>query len=571
MLGHVRGEDGNCTVCDEVYSVAIWVAGVQITAENMEDILGDGTASFDDATDTLTLNGFNHIGEEKGIYSEIPLNIVLVGENTITDSYIGIDSYVLDGAINISGTGTLTIDSSYEGMYVSSTYGVCLTIGGSVTINLINNNNQVPFYMYGDTVDLVITDNAKLTIGTEDAPVEEECIYVEGYTSGSVTISGNAEVHLENNDEEGIYVFGEQESITITGGSVYINAEEEGLDADTITITGGTVEAYGDVGYEGIYAQDLTITGGIITVGGKEQGIEAENITITGGILTVVEGGLIAVGDDGLPGTITLTGVEIVEPQGATIGTVELEEEGTVKAVLNADGTYADAFVIRPVEGDVKNGIVAEDGKLYYYENDVRTYAGLIKIGSDYYYVRTSGEVVTSRSYWITKHNDLLPAANYYFDETGKLSDKNGFIAEDGGIYYYENGVRTYAGLMEIDGDYYYVRSSGEVITGRHYWITKTNDLLPADSYYFDEEGKLYPPVDEVKSGIYQEGDKLFYYENNQRTYAGLMEIDGKYYYVRTSGEVVTNRSYWITKTNDLLPVGNYEFDENGVMTNPPA
>ncbi len=250
--------------------------------------------------------------------------------------------------------------------------------------------------------------------------------------------------------------------------------------------------------------------------------------------------------------------------------------DGTHNAICECGATVQEAVAhsyhvlthICPcgAETDVKNGIYTESNGLYYYEDGVRTYAGLIEVDGDYYYVRTSGEVVTNRSYWITKHNDLLPVASYYFGETGKLGDKNGFINENGGIYYYEDGQLVYAGLIEVDGDYYYVRSSGQVIPDGHNWITKTNDLLPPDSYYFDEDGKLYPPVDEVKSGIYQEGDKLYYYENNQRTYAGLIEIDGNYYYVRTSGEVVTNRSYWITKTNDLLPAGNYKFDENGVL-----
>ena len=51
----------------------------------------------------------------------------------------------------------------------------------------------------------------------------------------------------------------------------------------------------------------------------------------------------------------------------------------------------------------------------------------------------------------------------------------------------------------------------------------------------------------------------------------GLMLIDGAYYYARTSGEIVTNRSYWITKTNDVLPAANYAFGADGQMINPPA
>ena len=138
------------------------------------------------------------------------------------------------------------------------------------------------------------------------------------------------------------------------------------------------------------------------------------------------------------------------------------------------------------------------------------------------------------------------------------------------------DGRLTYAGLIQIDGDYYYVRTSGEVVHGRSYWITKTNGLLPEMSYTFDDTGKMVnPPVTEpdpdptepepeVKNGIVEENGSLWYYVDGRLTYAGLIQIDSDYYYVRTTGEVVHGRSYWITKTNGLLPEASYNFDESG-------
>mgnify|MGYP002519406970 CR=1 FL=1 len=57
---------------------------------------------------------------------------------------------------------------------------------------------------------------------------------------------------------------------------------------------------------------------------------------------------------------------------------------------------------------------------------------------------------------------------------------KNGIVSEDGKLWWYVDGVKTYGGLMLIDGDYYYARTSGEIVCGKSYHITKTNDLLPA-------------------------------------------------------------------------------------------
>ena len=227
------------------------------------------------------------------------------------------------------------------------------------------------------------------------------------------------------------------------------------------------------------------------------------------------------------------------------------------------------------IQNPAKDGIVAEDGSLYYYRDGVRYYAGLIEIDGSYYYVRTSGEVVHGRNYWITKTNGLMGERSYQFAEDGKMINpeiknlsKNGIVAEDGSLYYYRDGVRYYAGLIEIDGSYYYVRTSGEVVHGCNYWITKTNGLMGERSYQFAEDGKMINPEIKnlSKNGIVAEDGSLYYYKDGVRYYAGLIEIDGSYYYVRTSGEVVHGRNYWITKTNGLMPEKSYTFGADGKM-----
>ena len=76
---------------------------------------------------------------------------------------------------------------------------------------------------------------------------------------------------------------------------------------------------------------------------------------------------------------------------------------------------------------------------------------------------------------------------------TGPDQSKNGLVAENGGLYYYVDGVLTYAGLIEIDGDYYYINSSCKAVTGR-YWVFKTNGLMDAGYYNFAEDGKMIMP-----------------------------------------------------------------------------
>ena len=256
--------------------------------------------------------------------------------------------------------------------------------------------------------------------------------------------------------------------------------------------------------------------------------------------------------------------------------------------------------------------VVSEVDGMHYVKAGMSYYAGLIHIDTDndgkedaYYYARTSGEIVRNRSYGITKTNDLLPAASYTFGEDGKMIDPpvveqpdeelpNGIVADaNGKLWYMVDGVKTYGGLLHLDTDgdgepdaYYYARTSGEIVCGRSYGITKTNDLLPAANYTFGEDGKMIdPPVVEqpeeptVKNGVCADANgKLWYYVNDVKTYGGLLYLDtdgdgepDAYYYARTSGEIVCGRSYGITKTNGLLPARSYTFGEDGKMIDPPS
>ena len=237
---------------------------------------------------------------------------------------------------------------------------------------------------------------------------------------------------------------------------------------------------------------------------------------------------------------------------------------------LMAEGTYAFDAEGKLIQGATdKNGIVKDDdGVLRYYVNGKVTYVGLIEIDGDFYYVRSNGEVVTDCVYWITWTHGLKEAGYYTFDENGKLTGtpKNGIVEEDGVLHYYVNGKLTYAGLIKIGDDYYYVNSKCEVVRDCDYYISWTHDLMPQGRYHFDADGKLTGSVAPLKNGIYEEDGSLYFYRNGERAYAGLIQIDGDYYYVRSTCEVVHDRSYYVYWTHGLMPEGYYNFDSAGRM-----
>ncbi len=213
---------------------------------------------------------------------------------------------------------------------------------------------------------------------------------------------------------------------------------------------------------------------------------------------------------------------------------------------------------------EAKNGIIAENGGLYYYVNGkLQKGAGMIKIDEDYYFVRSNGSLATG-NYNTYNNHGLKPDGVYYFDpETGKLTEvelKNGIISENGGLYYYVDGIlQKGAGMIKLDGDYYFVRSNGKLATGS-YNTYNNNGLLADGVYDFDTEtGKLILN----RNGIVFENGELYYYiDNVLQLGAGMIKIDGDYYFVRSNGKLAVGM-YNTYKNNGYMPNGEYFFDYN--------
>ena len=66
---------------------------------------------------------------------------------------------------------------------------------------------------------------------------------------------------------------------------------------------------------------------------------------------------------------------------------------------------------------------------------------------------------------------------------------KNGIID---GHYYVDGAKQANVGLVEVEGDYYYVKGNGDLATGRHYVSeAKSNGLGFVGYYEFDAAGKM--------------------------------------------------------------------------------
>ena len=281
--------------------------------------------------------------------------------------------------------------------------------------------------------------------------------------------------------------------------------------------------------------------------------------------------------------------------------------------------TFGADGVIEHTENTNLCGIQTINGVKYYLTDGIKVPYGLDEVDGEYYYARSSGALVVNETYWVSasklngveRDGEPMKAGNYTFDEEGRIvfevdGAKNGVYQEDDKLYFYKDGAKHYAGLIQWTGDLHdadgnvvkadvynnswiYVNTSGEVKSDCSYWISKTNNHMIAKSYTFDEYGIMEDGYTsdstEEKNGVYEENGKLYYYVNNVRNYAGLIQYTGalnkedgtvvedvynnSWIYVNTSGEVKSNCSYWISKNNGHMKNGSYTFDVNGIMTNP--
>ena len=152
---------------------------------------------------------------------------------------------------------------------------------------------------------------------------------------------------------------------------------------------------------------------------------------------------------------------------------------------------------------------------------------------------------------------------------------KNGLCIEGNDTFWIKNGVNiAFPGLIRIADEnghihYYYFAEDGKAVKNGNYKVNKNNGLpLPEYGFAFDSDGVIVHDEDTSKNGICDGDGSKFYYIDGVKVGEGLIKVGDYYYYARTSsGEIVRNRQYWITKTNELpIQQGIFDFDAEGRM-----
>lgn len=238
----------------------VYVGGVPVTADNADDVFGDGKVSYDAETGTLTLNGWTYEGEgyqydsytddESGIteyysaaiYSEGSITVKLEGSNMLNNTFNDSskdhygDGVVAENSITFIGDGSLSIFGSYA---IDADEDV--TIDGSI-INMETTNTAVGAV----AGDVTIKNNAAITINAAgDGIFAGGCVTI---TDSTVTIE--AEV-------DGIYAY--DGSVVIDSTKTCISDYGPWLDGTKVTVNAGG--DYGIFAYAGLTIDEkLTVS-----------------------------------------------------------------------------------------------------------------------------------------------------------------------------------------------------------------------------------------------------------------------------------------------------------------------
>ena len=237
---------------------------------------------------TIVLNGLTLTNDDSAAITlnktaEVSLIAAAGTTNTVADTEGSNDENAAvkvksGAALAIGGKGTLTVDGNAKNGIKGAADAVITVAEVKLNINAVNDG-------------LSCDDELNITGGTLSI------------TAGGDAVKASPDTgDTENPDTTSLG------NVTISGGTLTLNATEDGIQADgDLTISGGTFDVTANGGHTTALTDDsasckgfkagktLTVTGGTLTVDSADDALHAStDVTISGGTLTL------ATGDDGV-------------------------------------------------------------------------------------------------------------------------------------------------------------------------------------------------------------------------------------------------------------------------------
>ena len=228
--------------------------------------------------------------------------------------------------------------------------------------------------------------------------------------------------------------------------------------------------------------------------------------------------------------------------------------------------------------GETVHGVY--EGRLYNKGVLYKSYQ-LVEFEGDFYFVNDYNKIAVNTVLYLSEEyvagmtfdgKKAIPAGLYNFDENGKMLlpdlDKNGID----GDYFYINGVKQLRyQLIHFEGAYYFINDYDKIAKNTSLYLSeefvKGSDLK-AGLYDFGADGKLIE-----KHGVC--GDYL-YLDNARVSAYQMVKFNGNIYFVYDCHKLAKNCRLYLTERfasnilyGENIPVGYYQFDENGCLVMP--
>ena len=458
-----------------------------ITVTGTDAVIADtvfNAAKTIDVQDADTIDNANFRGSD-----------VTIKANAIDDSTIESDSVTLtgndnaivigaDGAVNVNGAETITLDNVGETNIVSNN-------ANDVTVNAVNGGDDEVISIAQNGGDLTVTDDGTIKIGQISA-------------DGTVTITAEDDI-LDGSDNETANITAGKVTLTANNGN--IGSDDDALDLAVGAITGTGITAENgnvNIATDGAIRRDTSRDAADIT---------AKNVKVTAadgiGEITYKEDG------DGLSDTvgepitdafIVINGAEDIElytTGGNADIAVEIENAKTVDLIAKTTGNDSDIFA---TTDDVKTLNL----------NDVSAIDGNVVIGAAHSNVNAN-------------HVRALDNG----DKTGIVNDAHAVVIEGANINVAIDGIRsdyevdlTAHGDVTADGD----ASDVNITTGGDINITvggQVGNVENNNPLTVDADGELH--VDKLPgSDNNGNGNNIVWVYANGNTSDGEIHYDGK-------------------------------------------
>ena len=206
--------------------------------------------------------------------------------STVTISAAG--SYSITGKLD---DGQIIVNTTSEESVKLYLNGVDIHCSNNAAIYVVSAPKKVVIYTQKGSVN-IISDGTTYDVDTTDSDAPNAAIF----SMEDLDLDGEGELHVTGNYNKGIM---SKDDISIEGGSIYVQSVDDGIRGkDSVEMTGGYVVI--DAGADGLRSSNDTdtekgyiiISAGELYIESEQDGIQAETaLTIEGGSVTVVSGG----------------------------------------------------------------------------------------------------------------------------------------------------------------------------------------------------------------------------------------------------------------------------------------